>query len=183
MRTHRAARGTRHVAVVVSTVTLLLLVGYGVGPASAHATLVGASPADGSTVRSAPATVTLRFDENIRTPSVVIVEGPDGKRVDHGTTKVLDNTASVPVHVEASGAYTVAFRVVSADGHPVAARTSFTYRGAGGGTASAGPPKAASTPSGSGGFTRWVIVGVAAALVAAGGLLLAGRTGRSETRR
>ena len=79
MRDRRPATRTRQAAAaLVATVSLLALVVYGDGPAAAHASLVGATPADGSTVRSAPARITLRFDENIRTPAVVIVAGPDG---------------------------------------------------------------------------------------------------------
>lgn len=179
MRDRRPATRTRQAAAaLVATVSLLALVVYGDGPAAAHASLVGATPADGSTVRSAPARITLRFDENIRTPAVVIVAGPDGKRVDHGATTVVDNTASVPVRVAAPGVYTVSYRVISGDGHPVAARTTFAYRGRGAAGAAAGPGSVSG-----GAPTRWLIIGVAAALVAACGLLLTGRTRRSGTRR
>jgi methionine-rich copper-binding protein CopC len=160
-------------AALVAGATLL----YGAAPASAHASLVGASPADGSTASAAPEQVTLRFDENIRSPSVVIVTGPGGRRVDHGATTVRDNTAGVPVNVAQPGRYTVAFRVLSGDGHPVAGETTFSYRGTGSGSASTTPttPMPASSVGGGSGSTGWVAGGVAVALLAAGGLLLFGR--------
>jgi methionine-rich copper-binding protein CopC len=164
-------------ATLVTGVALLVVQVGGAGPAAAHASLVGVVPADGATVRSAPAEVTLRFDENIRQPSVVVVDGPDGKRVDHGSTTVLNDTASVRVRVRDPGPYTVAYRVLSADGHPVSGRTRFTFRDAQGSAA----VQPARTEARSG--TRLVVAGAAAALLVAGGLLLTGRTRRSRGRR
>jgi copper resistance protein C len=151
-------------------------------PAYAHASLVGATPAVGSTVQVAPTTVVLRFDENIRSPSLVVVKGPDGRTADHGPTSVVDNTARVAVTVTQPGRYTVAYRVLSSDGHPVADQTSFSYRSSGGSSGSTGasPPAASGSSDASGteggtGSTGWVVGGVAAALVAAAALLLVGR--------
>jgi methionine-rich copper-binding protein CopC len=119
-------------AIASASVTLLAVLGLlplGVGPATAHASLVRALPADGSTVTTVPARVTLTFDETVRSPAVIVVTGPDGRRVSTGRAEVVDNTASSAVRIETAGGYTVAFRVVSADGHPVAERTSFRFAG------------------------------------------------------
>jgi methionine-rich copper-binding protein CopC len=144
----------------------------GAGPAAAHASLVGQTPAEGSTVRVAPQSVVLRFDESIRTPSAVVVTGPSGARADRGSAAVLDDTVTVRVVVEDPGVYTVAYRVVSADGHPADGQTSFTFRGPGSGAADA-----SSSASGSsrGPSTGWVLAGVAVVLVAAAALLGVGR--------
>jgi methionine-rich copper-binding protein CopC len=91
-------------------------------PASAHASLVRASPADRSSVATAPTTVSLTFDENIRMPSVIVVYDADGASVVQGNTSVADNIASIGVDATATGDYTVVYRVVSTDGHPVAGR-------------------------------------------------------------
>jgi methionine-rich copper-binding protein CopC len=122
-----------------------LVAAMGVGPAAAHASLVGSSPADGSTVATAPKKVTLTFDETMRMPSVIVVSDADGTRVTRGRTSVIDNIASVRVGIRSSGNYIVVFRVVSADGHPVSGRVSFTVGnentgGAAGNDASSGPP-------------------------------------------
>ena len=145
-------------------------------PASAHAHLVRAVPGDGATVISAPARVRLVFDENVRTPAALVVTGPSGTRVDHGQVQVLDNTASVRVDVMTAGQYTVAFRVVSADGHPVSTQTSFRF--APGGTAQAGTvPSGTTVHAGhagheaattGGGFSRGRVIGI----VAGAGLLV-----------
>jgi methionine-rich copper-binding protein CopC len=171
---HRPPAAGWLLALVLVAATLL----HGAAPASAHASLVGASPPDRSSVETAPAKVMLRFDENIRAPSVVIVTGPGGRRVDHGATAVVDNTAGVHVTVTDPGRYTVAYRVLSADGHPVAGETTFGYRGAGAGAGNgsgSAPTSPASTADGGSSATGWVAGGVVVALLAAGALLLSGR--------
>jgi methionine-rich copper-binding protein CopC len=122
----------------------LLLVAVSAAPASAHASLVRASPADQSSLATAPTTVKLSFDENIRMPSVILVTNSDGASVAAGKTSVVDNIVSTRVSTGSSGDYTVAYRVVSADGHPVSGRLSFTVGagtpGGGGAERSSGPP-------------------------------------------
>ena len=172
------AREALATALLTGLALLVVLVG-GAGPASAHASLVGTAPADGSTVESAPTKVTLRFDENIRAPSVIVVNGPDGRRADHGSTTVVDNTVAVAVRVRTAGRYTVAYRVLSADGHPVSASIGFTFRGTDG-TVTADRPSPAVGQTGRG--TRLVVVGAVAALVVAGGILVVGRRRRPKER-
>jgi methionine-rich copper-binding protein CopC len=121
----RAARAT-HASAVVTALALGWLLGIvGAAPASAHASLVRSSPADRSSVAAAPTTVSLTFDENIRMPSVILVTGADGASVVQGKTSVVDNVATTRVDTGPSGDFIVAYRVVSADGHPVSGRLSF----------------------------------------------------------
>lgn len=122
------ARGAGPAAVLAAAAASLLLLVTGTGPAVAHASLVRVVPGDGTRVDSPPSRVTLVFDENVRSPSTVVVRGPDGDAVQHGPIEVMDNTATVAVRVTATGTYRVAFRVVSADGHPVTGETSFGFR-------------------------------------------------------
>jgi methionine-rich copper-binding protein CopC len=149
------------------------LMGLGATPASAHAHLVRAVPGDGATVTTAPARVRLVFDENMRAPAALAVTGPSGARVDQGQAQVLDNTASVRVEVRTAGRYTVAFRVVSADGHPVSEQTSFVF--APGGSARPGTAQPDRTghaghesAAAGGGFSRGRVIGI----VAVAGLLV-----------
>jgi hypothetical protein len=122
----------------------LLLGVVGAVPASAHANLVRSSPADRSSLAAAPKAVKLSFDENIRAPSVILVTDSGGTSVVTGKTSVVDNTVSTAVNTGGSGDYTVAYRVVSADGHPVSGRLTFTVGagtpGGGGAERSSGPP-------------------------------------------
>jgi methionine-rich copper-binding protein CopC len=122
----QVAATRRSSAVAVATLlTAGALALLGAGPVSAHASLVRADPADGSTVATAPSRVTLTFDENVRAPAVIVVTDSDGRRVSTGTAQALDNTAATAVTISQGGTYTIAFRVVSADGHPAAGRTAF----------------------------------------------------------
>jgi copper resistance protein C len=123
-RTARSARAAAVAAALAVGVGSLLGV-VGAAPASAHASLVRSSPADQSSLATAPTTVSLTFDENIRMPSVIIVTDARGASVAQGETSVLDNTASQGVRPGTSGDYAVVYRVVSADGHPVAGRLTF----------------------------------------------------------
>lgn len=125
----RGKRRTIRVTVWVAVLGLLLGVLSSVLTAlgaDAHASLRSVSPADGSTVRTAPTSVVLKFDEPISTSfATVTVTGPEGDagngraKVD-GTTVSLDLDADLP-----NGAYKVAFRVVSEDGHPVSDTSTF----------------------------------------------------------
>jgi methionine-rich copper-binding protein CopC len=119
-------------------------------PALAHASLVGVSPTDGSTLTSAVTKVTFTFDENIRSPSRIVVTGPQGQRSSHGSTEVLDNTVTVAVSMQPRsgdvGRYGVAYRVVSADGHVVTGRSTFQYRPPG---VEAAPARAATSDAAS----------------------------------
>jgi methionine-rich copper-binding protein CopC len=163
--------GLLRALVVVACCGLCLL--QGAGPAAAHASLVSQTPAKGSTVRVAPQRVVLRFDERIRTPSAVVVTDPSGDRVDRGQTAVLDDTATVRVAVVEPGDYTVAYRVVSADGHPAAGRTSFTFAGSTSGASAVARPSTGAPSGGPG--TAWVVAGVAVVLLGAAALLGVGR--------
>lgn len=122
MRHRRTAPAVRAAAVATALAVGTLLVAVGAVPASAHASLVRASPADQSSVPSAPAKVSLTFDENIRMPSLILVYDADGASVVQGKTSVLDNIVSTRVGATATGDYTVVYRVVSVDGHPVSGR-------------------------------------------------------------
>jgi methionine-rich copper-binding protein CopC len=90
-------------------------------PALAHAVLERASPAVGSTIRAAPAEITLRFTEGLEAAfSTLQVTGPGGERVDAGDMHVDGGTKAV-LHASLKpltpGVYTVVWRVVSFDTH------------------------------------------------------------------
>ncbi|MGW6863659.1 copper resistance CopC/CopD family protein [Streptomyces sp. NPDC054904] len=108
-------------ALVVAVLALLL---GGAGPASAHASLSGSDPADGVVLKTAPRQVTLTFTESVSfSDDSLRVLSPDNERANprpaqHADGK--DNTARVELSDELpQGTYTVAWRVVSADGHPI----------------------------------------------------------------
>lgn len=133
-------------AVMLAAVAVLLSNGV----ASAHAYLRGSDPADGTTVQTLPATVSLDFNETIQNfEPVVVVTGPDGKNYATGAVSVVGNAVSTAVSTDGpAGAYSLAYRVVSADGHPVTGEVKFSVTAA---TSSSPGTSTASSSSGSAG--------------------------------
>ena len=108
----RALAGTfLALAIVVSTA----------GPAAAHAVLLRTDPSPQTTVKTSPATVRLTFSEAVEVAfGAVRVFDVDGKRVDKGKIQTANGRREVDVPASLpGGTYTVTWRVVSADGHPV----------------------------------------------------------------
>ncbi|MFE0364600.1 copper resistance CopC/CopD family protein [Streptomyces griseoaurantiacus] len=118
-------------ALTLLTATLLLLLVAGGTPASAHAVLTSSDPQDGTVVRTAPRTVTLTFSE-----SVGLLD--DSFRVLDHTNRRLHtgrptraggrgDTARVTLPARmGKGTFTVGWRVVSADSHPVSGAFTFS---------------------------------------------------------
>lgn len=95
-------------------------------PAAAHAELLATDPVDGSVVEAAPSEVTLQFTERVSVQrDGVRVLDDEGERVDGADASAEGETVVAPVDDLADGSYVVAWRVVSADGHPV--HGSFTF--------------------------------------------------------
>ncbi|WBB91025.1 copper resistance protein CopC [Verrucosispora sp. WMMC514] len=95
-------------------------------PAAAHAVLVGTDPADGAVLTTAPAEVTLTFNEpvTVRAGGVRLLDAA-GEELSTDTRSV-DTTVVLTVPPDlAGGTYIVAFRVISADSHPVSGGFSF----------------------------------------------------------
>ena len=105
---------------VAATAILLVLA---TGPSAlAHAVLQETQPGNDTVVEQAPPQVTLRFNEAIETAlGAVRVFDANGDRVDTGNV-VRPDSRSMGVGLRpdlADGTYTVAWRVVSADSHPI----------------------------------------------------------------
>jgi methionine-rich copper-binding protein CopC len=129
-------------ATVAACVALLL----GAAPAYAHARLESSTPADGSSVASAPDTVSLTFSDDIQAEfaSMTLV-GPDGTNYQTGDVSASSGTVTTSVKpLGPAGAYTIGYRVVSDDGHPVQGKVAFTLTAPG--PAAAAPAAAAATP-------------------------------------
>ncbi|MET9506064.1 copper resistance protein CopC [Streptomyces sp. NPDC006622] len=111
--------------------TLVLLLLGSAGQASAHAALRDADPADGSVLRTAPRGITLTFTESVGLiDDTFRVFGPDNGRVETGEAQHADgrsDSARVTLPAQlGTGTYTVAWRVVSADSHPIAGAFTFS---------------------------------------------------------
>ncbi len=106
-----------------------LLLVLSAGPASAHATLIDADPADRSELAAPPSEVRLTFSEPVEVPTGgVRVLDSGAERVDLGTSATGD-PAVVAVDLPddlPDGGYVVIFRVVSQDSHPASGVRTFT---------------------------------------------------------
>ncbi|WP_454341610.1 copper resistance CopC/CopD family protein [Streptomyces albogriseolus] len=111
--------------------TLLVLLLAGAAPASAHAALRASDPEDGSVVRTAPTHITLTFTESVGLlEDSFRIYGPDNRRVpmeepEHAAGAADTARAALPRDL-GEGTYTVAWRVVSADSHPVSGAFTFS---------------------------------------------------------
>lgn len=198
---------SRRFATVVTLVIVVAFVVVAVAPAFAtapsatpgaapaglvlHARLASSTPQDGATVKSAQQVV-LTFNEDVNPDFVAVrVTGPDGSetagapRVD-GPVVTQALAAAAP-----AGEHTVTYRVVSADGHPVAGTVTFTTTQAPAPASPSPSPSASPSPSPSqtgsvvaspatsptadptstdtgGGLTSWLVVAGVAVLAALG---------------
>ena len=142
-------------------------------PAYAHSRLEGSAPAAGATLATAPTEITLTFNETVRGRfSTVVVTGPDARGYADGPVRVVDAVVHQPLHPVRSGGYTVAWRVVSADGHPVQGSFGFTVTLPVGREPAGPPPAAPAAAPGRATGTAWAAVAGGALLVLAAGLLL-----------
>ncbi|AZP18923.1 hypothetical protein EJC51_24355 [Streptomyces aquilus] len=125
---------TQTIAPRVRVLVLLLLAATGLllagaGPASAHATLTGSDPQQGTVVDKAPDQISLTFSEKVAmSDGSLRVLDPKGKRVDQGkASNVSGTTYAVQLHSGLpDGTYTVTYQVVSEDSHPVAGAYTFS---------------------------------------------------------
>jgi len=129
-------------------------------PASAHNYLVSSTPAEDAVVTEQPGTVSLETNDDlleVEDGAVIQVRGPDGRFYGDGCTAVAGASAETQVVLGAPGEYTVGWKVVSTDGHPISGTWAFTWQpvdgialaegsdepGACGGTSAAAPEASA----------------------------------------
>jgi methionine-rich copper-binding protein CopC len=143
-------------------------------PASAHTRLVSSSPAQDA--EAGPVgQVSLVFSDRIRTAKVLVKDAA-GKSHESGEARLQDRTVTQPLTGELpSGAYTVMWRVVGEDGHPIQSEEPLRFSvsaGAaspapsapqqnlvGGGSQGGQSVEAAPREDSSGGGARWLMVG------------------------
>lgn len=115
----RASLAVARRALIASAVVLIAMVAT--SSAAAHAILIETSPGTDSVVPSTPPLILLRFNEAVETAfGSVRVYDCNAKRVDTGKIARPDNrTVSATTSRLSRGTYTVTWRVISADSHPV----------------------------------------------------------------
>ncbi len=123
----RTALRRRLAAIVAVLIGALGVALWSAGAASAHAELLAVTPADGSVVQDAPATVEVRFSE------AVSLTGGSARVLDRsaavvsGEPRVDGSAISIPLTGPlADGTYTVTWVAISEDSHPVSGATTFS---------------------------------------------------------
>lgn len=122
----------KRAALAASVITALVaVVALVAPPASAHAELITSTPVDGATLDVAPTEVDLTFSDDLMPETVAVSVLPDGGSPAALAPLTIDGgTVTVPWPVSVtSGPVVIAYRVVSADGHPVEGSISLTIAG------------------------------------------------------
>ena len=152
--THRASTGTpapasaapagflrAAAAALAALLSACLVLAFSASPALAHDSLKRSSPAKDAEVATLEK-IELEFTASVKFPFVVLHDAA-GKQLPLGEPE-LDGpvvTAGVTQPV-APGSYTIAWRVVSSDGHPIEGEVPFTVQGS--------PSDASAAPSSTG---------------------------------
>lgn len=171
------------------TVLLLACAAVGIAPpaAQAHNVLVASDPKDGATLAASPSQVTLVFDQAVRQGyAQVSVTGADGSAWADGRAAVAAERVSVKVKpLPAGGSYVVGYRILSADGHPVTGKITFTLAanasGVAAGAAAEGSSAEAAEAAANGGAGMAVVWIVGALLLLAAGTAVALRRSTPAT--
>ncbi len=110
--------------------------------AFADAALLSSNPADGAALKEAPVNVTLTFNEAVQSRFVkVTLAAADGAVIELPPASADQGVVTQPWPASASsGAYVLGYRIVSADGHPVAGTIRFTITSASTAPANTAPP-------------------------------------------
>jgi methionine-rich copper-binding protein CopC len=111
---------------------LILFLLFLISPASAHTSLVSSLPESGAVLNEVPSEVRLKFNEDLL---LIDTKNPNRIEVINGIGQVVSGMTMVDgpeiytpldLSFEPSGEYTVKYRVVSADGHPIEGEYQFT---------------------------------------------------------
>lgn len=163
----------------VIAAAILTATALSIAPAAAHATLQSSNPAENSVLDAAPDEVTLTFNQSVsQNFATVTVIGSDG--MDWAASDPVVDGSTVTVDLDglgAGGEYTIGYRVVSADGHPITGSIPFQVTPSSPTSAApAAPATTETTPTAveetDNGFPLWPI-GAAVAVVGAVGVLFA----------
>lgn len=140
---------------MAATITALI------APAAvAHNVLIESTPDDGSAVSAAPETIELVFDQPVQNefPQVAVIDAGEN-HYEQGDPEIVGETVTQAVNDLPNGEYTVSYRVLSADGHPVDGSIQFTVGAADDDQSSASESTAADDTGGD--ISGGVLLGIA----------------------
>ena len=150
MRTAHLKTTTR---LILAAAAALLLAALAMAPAEAHDSLASTEPARDAVLDTAPASVSLTLSEaplnsaQLNT-SILKVTDSAGRTLSGDTVLVKGKTLSTAITAGQPGPYTVQWRAVSSDGHPIEGTYTFTVQ-TGPATATPSQPAATAVPSAS----------------------------------
>ncbi|WP_018219417.1 copper resistance CopC family protein [Salinispora pacifica] len=145
MRTNTRPRPAGFLAAVLAAAALLLVPA---APAAAHNSLKTTTPAKNAELDKAPTEITLEFLQKLDPAfTTIVLSDAAEQKVPTGEPVVTGAKGTISIDgALANGTYTVAYRVVSADGHPVQGSYAFTVADPAGAEAPA-PTPAGSSPA------------------------------------
>lgn len=140
-----ASAAVRSVTAVLVAAAFVLFPTAG---AQAHDELLSQTPEAGAVVEAMPEELTLNFSNvPVALGSVVQIQDSSGTNWADGEVQIVDTEVSQPIKADApAGEYSVVWRVVSSDAHPIEGNFTFTVEsGADDASASAGASAGAGT--------------------------------------
>ncbi|MET4098152.1 methionine-rich copper-binding protein CopC [Agrococcus sp. UYP10] len=109
-----------------------------------HAAVIGSTPGSGDSIQQQPGTLSVVMNEEIlavegaASANVMQLTDARGLFYGDGCTTVDGSTIALDAELGAAGAYTLAYQLVSADGHAVDGTVAFTFEPAPGAEGTAG---------------------------------------------
>jgi copper transport protein len=182
-RSGRGAPMVARLAAVILIVAVLVVIGG--RSATAHAQLTSTIPASGDQLETSPDEISLTFSEAIEQPEISLLDA-SGQPISVGPSiQPSSTTASATVPLLDDGGYVVAWRAISADGHPI--EGAFTFAVGNGPLPDASVADVEGSPGGAWSVAltgaRWVqYAGLALALGLWGFVVVCWWTGRDDRR-
>lgn len=139
-------------AAVVAALAFASALLFSAAPASAHDVAESTAPTNGATVAEVPASVSITFNNRPLAIGSGVTVTAGGENWADGAVEIIDNMAVQKLRPGApAGEFTVVWRVVSSDSHPI--EGTFTFTATAGstttasGTTSASPSVSAAVPT------------------------------------
>lgn len=128
---------------------LMILVALAPSQAFAHSSLISSDPAEGAQLAAAPDAVTLVFSEPLLPDFVRVLAVDASGASEELPLQSIDGATAIAAWPAAAppGTWSVEYRVVSQDGHPINGRVTFTYASSASPTPSPTQTSASATPT------------------------------------
>ncbi|UMG92243.1 copper resistance CopC family protein [Nocardioides sp. TF02-7] len=125
----RTSTAARALAALAPLILIGLTLTWQAAPAAAHSELVSSTPVDGASLRAMPAEVELQFNQDIAAQFATVTLTALGTQTDPITLDPAVSgarvTADVPNELDRARSWRLAYRVTSADGHPIEGAVDF----------------------------------------------------------